>query len=97
VRSEVSRVRDGFIGAGRPSRGAGLTSARGMRDGAPERAQPHGHCVEHMAELSVVAFKRLLAPNLHKFGQDPIVRSVPLTKLCRLCVEAEAFLGLCSE
>jgi hypothetical protein len=68
-----------------------------VRGRAPECAQPHGHGVKHVAELSVVALKRLVAPNLHEFGQDPIVRYVPPTKLCRLCVEAEAFLGLCSE
>jgi hypothetical protein len=69
----------------------------GVRGGAPKRAQPHGHGVEHMAELIVVAFKCLVAPNLHEFGQNPIVRSLPPSKLYRLCVEAEAFLGMCSE
>ena len=93
----MPHTRDGFIGAGGRSRGVSLTSARGVREGAPEHAQPHGHDVKHVAELSVVAFKRPLVPNLHEFGQDPIVRSLPPTNLCRLCVEAEAFLGLCSE
>jgi hypothetical protein len=39
--------------------------------------------IEHVAEFSVVAFKRLLAPNLCEFGQDPIVRSLPPTNACR--------------
>jgi hypothetical protein len=93
----VSRPWDGFIDTGGRNRGVNLTSARGVRGGASERTQPHGHGVEHVAQLSVVAFKRLLAPNLREFGQDPIVRSLPPTNLCPLCVEAEAFLGLCSE
>jgi hypothetical protein len=61
------------------------------------RSQPLRHSVKHVVGFSVVIFKRLLAPNLHEFGQDPIVRFLLLTALCRLCVEAEAFLGLCSD
>jgi hypothetical protein len=93
----VLRTREGFIGVGGHSQGFGLTGARGMRGGAPERAQPHWHGVEHVAAFSVVAFKCLLAPNLHEFGQDPIVRSLLPTTLCHLCVEAKTFLGLCNE
>jgi hypothetical protein len=60
-------------------------------------AQPIRHGVEHVAGFSVVVFMRLLAPYLCKFGQDPIVRFLLLTTLYCLCVEAEVFLGLCSE
>ena len=88
---------EGFIGVSRHRRAISQTGARGVRGGAPVRAQALRHSVEHVAEFSVVAFKHPLAPNLREFGQDPIVRSLLLTTLCRLCVEAEAFLGLCSE
>jgi hypothetical protein len=91
VRSEVLHTREGFIGAGERSRGVGLKSARGVLGGAPERTQPHWHDVEHVAAFSVITFKRLLAPNLREFGQDPIVRSLLPTSLSRLCVDAEAF------
>jgi hypothetical protein len=88
---------EGFIGMSERGQAVGLTGARGVHGGAPVRAQPLRHIVEHVAGFSVVVFKRPLAPNLHGFGQDPIVRFLLLTTLCRLCVEAEAFLGLCSE
>jgi hypothetical protein len=39
----------------------------------------------------------LMAPNLHVFGQDPIVRYVPPTELYCFHVEAEGFSGLCRE
>jgi hypothetical protein len=54
----------------RRRRVVGLIGARGVRGGAPVRAQPLRHDVEHVTEFSVVAFKHPLAPNLHKFGQD---------------------------
>jgi hypothetical protein len=88
---------NGFIGISGRRRAVGLTSARGVRGGAPVRAQPPRHGVQHVAEFSVVAFKRPLAPNLREFEQDPIVRFLLPTTIYRLCVEAEAFLGLCSE
>jgi hypothetical protein len=88
---------EGFIGVSGHRRAVGLTGARGVHGGAPVRAQPPRHDIEHVAEFSVVAFKRSLAPNLHEFGQDPIVRFLLPTTLYRLCVEVEAFLGLCSE
>jgi hypothetical protein len=93
----VLHTREGFIGVGERRQAVGLTSARGVRGGAPVRAQPHCHGVKHVTELSVVVFKRPLAPDLHDFGQDPVVRFLLPTTLCRLCVEVEAFLGLCSE
>jgi hypothetical protein len=92
----VLRTRESFIDAGRRRRAVGLISARGVRGGAPVRAQPHRHVIEHVAELSVVVFKRPLATDLHDFGQDPVARFLLSTTLCRLCVEVEAFLGLCS-
>jgi hypothetical protein len=97
VQSGVLRTQEGFIGAGRRRRAVGLTSAQGVRGVAPVHAQPHWHGVEHVVELSVVVFKRLLAPDLNDFGQDHIVRFLLLTTLYRLCVEVEAFHGLCSE
>jgi hypothetical protein len=78
-------------------RAVGLIGARGARGGGPMCAQPLQHGVEHVVGFSVVILKRLLAPNLHEFGQDPFVRFLLPTTLCRFCVEAEAFLGLCSE
>jgi hypothetical protein len=38
-----------------------------------------------------VKFKRGLAPNLCNYGHDLIERSLPLTFLYRLCVEAYGF------
>jgi hypothetical protein len=63
--------------------------------GQPVRAQPFRHDIEHVAQCSVVIFNRPLAPNLSEFGQDTIVRYLPLTSFWRFCVEAEAF--LCKE
>jgi hypothetical protein len=97
VQSGLLRTWEGFIGVSGCRRMVGLTGARGMRGGAPVRAQPPRHDVKHVAEFSVVAFKRPLAPNLREFGQDPIIRFLLLATLCRLSVEVEAFLGLCSE
>jgi hypothetical protein len=88
---------EGFISASGRGRPVGLTGTRGTRGGGPVRAQPLRQGVEHVAGFSVVIFKRLLAPNLHEFRQDPIVRFLLLTTLYHLCVEAEAFLMLCSE
>jgi hypothetical protein len=70
---------------------------RGARRERPVRGRALEHAIEHVATHSVVSFKRSQAPHLCEFGQDPIVRSVPPTKLCRLCVEAEGFSGLCRE
>jgi hypothetical protein len=83
----------GFKGAGKHDRGEALTSARGMRGQAPVRALASGHGVEHEAAQREreVMFKRGLAPNLWDYGHDPIERSLPLTFLCRLCVEACGF------
>jgi hypothetical protein len=91
----VLRTLEGFIGVGGRRRAVGLTSAWGVRGGAAVHAQPHWHGVEHVAELSVVIFNRPLALDLRDFGQDPVVRFLLLTTLCRLCVEVDVFLGLC--
>jgi hypothetical protein len=56
-----------------------------VRDLAPR------YDVEHEAVQREVKFKRRLAPNLHDYGHDPVERSLPLTFLCRLCVEAYGF------
>jgi hypothetical protein len=50
-----------------------------------------------VAKLGVVIFNGPLAPYLGEFGQDPFVRSPPLTSLYLSHVEAETFLGLCKE
>jgi hypothetical protein len=55
------------------------------------RALAPGHGVEHEAAQRVVKFKRELAPNLRDYGHDPVERSLHLTFLCRLCVEAYGF------
>jgi hypothetical protein len=55
------------------------------------------HGVEHVAKLGVVTFNVPLAPYLGEFGQDPFIRSLPLTSLYLSRVEAGAFLGLCKE
>jgi hypothetical protein len=88
---------EGFIGASGRRRAVGLTGAGGVCGGVPVRAQPPRHGVQHVAEFSVVAFKHPLAPNIREFGQDLIVRFLLPTTLCHLYMEAEAFLGLCSE
>jgi hypothetical protein len=90
----VLHKQEDFICVGARSRAVVLTSAQGVREGAPQCAQPHWHGVEHVVEFSVVVFKRILVPNLREFGQDTIVRSLLPTIFYRLCVEAEAFLGL---
>jgi hypothetical protein len=54
---------------------AALTGARGVRGGAPVRARPPRHDVEHGAALSVVVFRRPLAPDLCNYGHDLFVRS----------------------
>jgi hypothetical protein len=71
--------------------GVALTRARGVRERAPVRALAPRHGVEHEATQREVKFKRGLAPNLRDYGHDPIERSLPLTFLCRLCVEAYGF------
>jgi hypothetical protein len=68
-----------------------LTRARGVRGRAPVRALAPGHDVEHEATQREVKFKRGLAPNLRDYGHDPVERSLPLTFLRRLCVEAYEF------
>jgi hypothetical protein len=77
--------------SGRPDRRSGRSQRSASACLAPStRRRARGR-------VSVVVLKRLLAPNLREFRQDPIVRFLLPTTLCRLCVEAEAFLGLCSE
>jgi hypothetical protein len=68
-----------------------LTRAQGVRGRVPVGALAPGHGVEHEAAQREVMFKRGLAPNLCDYGHDPIERSLPLTFLCRLCVEAYGF------
>jgi hypothetical protein len=80
-----------FKGAGEHVRGVALTRARSVRGRVPVRALAPGHGVEHEAAQRVVKFKRGLAPNLHDYGHDPVERSLHLTFLCRLCVEAYGF------
>jgi hypothetical protein len=55
------------------------------------RGLASGHGVEHEAAQREVKFKRGLAPNLCDYGHDPVERSLPLTFLCHLCVEAYGF------
>jgi hypothetical protein len=81
----------GIKGAGEHGRGVALTRARGVRGRALVRALAPGHDVEHEAAQRGVKFKRGLDPNLHDYSHDPIERSLPLTFLCRLCVEAYGF------
>jgi hypothetical protein len=50
--------------------------------------RPLRHGVEHMAKLGVVTFSSPLVLYLSEFGQDPFVRSLPLTSLYLACVEA---------
>ena len=64
---------------------------------APVRTLAPGHSIEHKAAQREVEFKRGLAPNLWDYGHDPIERSLPLTFLCRLCVEACRFCWLDQE
>jgi hypothetical protein len=59
--------------------------------------QPLRHGVEDVAKLGVVISNGPLAPYLTEYGQDPFVRSLPLTSLYLSHVEAEAFLGLLKE
>jgi hypothetical protein len=62
-----------------------------MRGGAPVRALPPGHDIEHEAAVRVVTFRRPLAPNLCDYGHDPFVRSLHQTSLCHLCVVTYGF------
>jgi hypothetical protein len=80
-----------FKGVGEHDRGVALTRARGLREREPVGALAPGHGVEHEATQRVVKFKHGLAPNLLDYGHDPIERSLHLTFLCRLCVEAYGF------
>jgi hypothetical protein len=89
--SEVRRARGGFKGMGEHGRRGALTSARGVRWRAPVRALASGHGVEQEASQREVVFKRGLAPNLWDYGHDLVERSLPLTFLCCLCVEACGF------
>jgi hypothetical protein len=68
-----------------------LTRAQGVRGRAPLRTLALWHGVLHETAQREVMFKRGLAPNLCDYGHDPIERSLPLTFLCRLCVEAYGF------
>jgi hypothetical protein len=77
--------------SGRPDR-----RSRHSRRSASARLAPSARR-RACGRVSVVVLKRLLAPNLREFRKDPIVRFLLPTTLYRLCVEAEAFLGLCSE
>jgi hypothetical protein len=87
----------GFKGAGEHGGGVALTSARGMRGRALVHALASGHGVEHEVAQREVMFKHGLAPNLWDYGHDPVERSLPLTFLCRLCVEAYGFRWLDQE
>jgi hypothetical protein len=80
-----------FKGAGEHDQGVALTQARGVCGREPVRALAPGHGIEHEATQRVVKFKRGLAPNLRDYVHDPIERSLHLTFLCRLCVEACGF------
>jgi hypothetical protein len=68
-----------------------LTRARGVSGRAPVRALALGHGVKHEAAQREVKFKHGLDPNLRDYGCDPVERSLPLTFLCLLCVEAYEF------
>jgi hypothetical protein len=68
-----------------------LTCARGVRGPAPVRALAPGQGVEHEVAQREVKLKHGLAPNLCNYGHDPVERSLPLTFLCHLCVEAYGF------
>jgi hypothetical protein len=62
-----------------------------VRGGAPVRGRPPRHGVEHEEALSVVIFRRPLAPDLCDYGHDPFVRSHHQTPLYRLCVATYGF------
>jgi hypothetical protein len=92
--------RGGFKGAGE----RGRVWPRGGSDKRLGRARASAsarsgvwHSVEHKAAQREVEFKRGLAPNLWDYGHDPVERSLPLTFLCRLCVEACRFRWLDQE
>jgi hypothetical protein len=87
----VRRVWGGLKGTGEHGRGVALTRAWGVRGRALVRALAPGHDVEHEALQREVMFTRGLAPNPCDYGHDPVERSLPLTLLCRLCVEAYGF------
>jgi hypothetical protein len=91
VRSEVRHLWGCLKGASEHGRGVALTHARGVRGRAPVRAFAPRHGVEHEAAQREVMFKHGLAPNLCDYGHDPIERSLPLSFLYRLCVEAYGF------
>jgi hypothetical protein len=55
------------------------------------RGRPPRHGVEHEEALSVVIFRRPLAPDLCDYGHDPFVRSHHQTPLYRLCVATYGF------
>jgi hypothetical protein len=55
------------------------------------------HSVEHEVAQREVVFKHGLAPNLWDYGHDPVERSLPLTFLYCLCVEACKFRWLDQE
>jgi hypothetical protein len=68
-----------------------LTRAQGVRGRSPMLALAPRHGVKHEAAQREVKFKSGLVPNLRDYGHDPIERSLPLTFLCCLCVEAYGF------
>jgi hypothetical protein len=93
----VRRARGGFIGAGEHDRGRGSDKCSGRARANASARSGAWHGVEHEAAQREVEFKRGLAPNLRDYGHDPVERSLPLTFLCRLCVEACKFCWLDQE
>jgi hypothetical protein len=95
VWSEVWRVRGWSLRAqARTTEGGSSTRSGGGGGGARASASACSgawHDIEHEAAQRVVKFKRGMAPNLRDYGHDPIERSLHLTFLCHLCVEAYGF------
>jgi hypothetical protein len=87
----VRRAQGGFIGAGEHDRRWGSDKCSGHARANASVRSGAWHDVEHEAAQREVEFKRGLAPNLRDYGHDPVERSLPLTFLCRLCVEACRF------
>jgi hypothetical protein len=81
----------GLKGVGEHGQGVALTCARDVCGRAPVRVLAPVHGVEHEAVQREVKFMHVLAPNLCDYGHDPVERYLPLTFLCRLCVEAYGF------
>jgi hypothetical protein len=95
ARVEVRRARGGFIGIG--GHGWGSDKCSGHARVNASACSGAWHSVEHKAAQREVEFKRGLAPNLWDYGHNPVERSLPLTFLCRLCVEACRFCWLDKE